>query len=116
VLQGDITVLTKATDLSGTDLDMTGIKIEEHGLEGEQNCALVIASNILFHTELLQTAMNALADGACILAREKVDTESVFSNGFRLETIFQKTLKDEKLLLLRKVMAPFRVLAKKWNP
>jgi hypothetical protein len=95
---------------------MTGIKVGKHGLEDEHNCTLIIASNILLHTELLQTALNALADGACILAREKVDTESVFSNNFRLETVFQKSLKDEKLLLLRKVMAPFRVLAKMWNP
>ncbi|PNF18949.1 hypothetical protein B7P43_G14905 [Cryptotermes secundus] len=81
---------------------MTGIKVEELSLEDEQNCMLVIASSILLHTRLLQTAMNALADGGCILAREKVDTENVVSNGFRLETVFEKTLKDEKLLLLRK--------------
>ncbi|PNF15064.1 hypothetical protein B7P43_G16762, partial [Cryptotermes secundus] len=80
--KGDITVLAKAGDLSGTDLDMTGIKVEEHELWEEQNCTLVIASNILLHRELLQTAVNALADGACLLAREKVDTESVVSNGF----------------------------------
>jgi hypothetical protein len=60
--------------------------------------------------------VNALADGACILAREEVDTESVLSNGFRLETVFEKTLKVEKLLLLRKVTAPLRVLVKEWNP
>jgi hypothetical protein len=95
---------------------MTGIKVEEHELWDEQNCTLVIASNILLHTELLQTAVNSLADGACILAREKVGTESVVSNGLRLETVFEKTLKDEKLLLLRKVTAPLRVLVKKWNP
>ncbi|PNF22347.1 hypothetical protein B7P43_G18281, partial [Cryptotermes secundus] len=102
LLKGDITVLAKAHDLLGTDLDMTGIKVEEHELWDEHNCTLVIASNILLHTELLQTAVNALADGACLLAREKVDTESVVSNCFRLETVFEKTLKDEKLLLLRK--------------
>jgi predicted metal-dependent enzyme (double-stranded beta helix superfamily) len=95
---------------------MTGIKVEEHDLEEEQNCTLVIASDILLHTRLLQTVINALADGACILAREKVVTESVVSNGFRLETVFEKTLKDEKLLLLRKVTSPFKVLVKKWNP
>jgi hypothetical protein len=115
VLQANITILVKADDVPETDLDMAEVKTEEHGLEDEQNCTLVIASNILFHTELLQTAVNALADGACILAREKVDTESVLSNGFRLETVFEKTLKDEKLLLLRKVTTPFRVLAKKCN-
>jgi hypothetical protein len=95
---------------------MTGIKVEKHKLQDEQNCTLVIASNILHHTELLQTAVNALADGACILAREEVDTESVVCDGFRLETVFEKTLKNEKLLLLRKVTAPFRVLVEKWNP
>jgi hypothetical protein len=89
---------------------MTGVKIEEHKLWDEQNCTMVITSNILLHRELMQTAVNALADGACILAREKVDTESVLSNGFRLETVFEKTLKDEKLVLLRKVTAPLKSL------
>jgi hypothetical protein len=95
---------------------MAGIKVEEHELEDEHNCTLVIASNILHQTELLKTAVNALADGACILAREEVNTESVLCNGFRLETVFEKTLKNEKLLLLRKVTAPLRVLVKEWNP
>jgi hypothetical protein len=113
MLQGDITVLAKTSDMSGTDLDFTGIKVEDHELQDEHNCTLVIASNIVLHAELLQTAVNALADGACILAREKIDTESVFSNGFRLETVFEKTLKDEKLLLLRKVTAPLRVMVQK---
>jgi hypothetical protein len=95
---------------------MTGVKVEEHKLQDEHNCMLVIASNILLHKEHLQTAVNALADGAFILAREKVYTESVFSNIFNLETVFEKTLKDEKLLLLRKVTAPLRFLVKEWNP
>jgi hypothetical protein len=95
---------------------MTGIEVEEHELQDKQNCALVIASNILLHKERLQTAVNALADEACILAREKVDTENVLSSIFKLETVFEKTLKNEKLLLLRKVTAPFRVLVKEWNP
>jgi hypothetical protein len=115
-LQGDITVLAKASDLSGTDLDMTGIKVEERELGDDHSCTLVIASNILLHKELLQTAVNALAVGACILAREEVDTESVFCNGLRLETVFEKTLNDEKLLLLRKVTAALWVLVKEWNP
>jgi hypothetical protein len=109
-LQANITVLVKANALLVADLNKTGIKVEEHELEKEQNCTLVIASNILLHRELLQTAASALADGACILTREKLETKSTFSNGFRLETVFEKTLKDEKLLLLRKVMAPLRVL------
>ncbi|PNF18738.1 hypothetical protein B7P43_G05011 [Cryptotermes secundus] len=84
------------------DLNMAEVKIEDHKLKDKQECTLLIASNILLHRELLQTAVNALADGACILAREKVGTESELSNGFRLETMFEKTLKEEKLLLLRK--------------
>ena len=103
VLQVNIKVLAKASDLSGTDLDMKGIKVEEHELEEEKNCIMVIASNIVQHRELLQTAARSLADGGCILAREKVQTNSVLSSGFRLNVVFEKTLKDEKLLLLRKV-------------
>jgi hypothetical protein len=82
---------------------MTGLEVEEHEVEEEQNCTMVIASNIVQHRELLQTVGRSLADGGCILAREKVDTKSVLSSGFRLNVVFEKTLKDEKLLLLRKV-------------
>ena len=99
----NIKILVKASDLSGTDLDMTGIEVEEHELEEEENCTMVIASNIVQHRELLQTAARSLADGGCILAREKVDTNSVLSSGLRLNVVFEKTLKNEKLLLLRKV-------------
>ena len=107
VLQVNIKFLANASDLSGTDLDMAGIEVEEHELEEEENCTMVIASNIVQHTELLQTAAHSLADGGCILAREKVDTNSVLSSGFRLDVVFEKTLKDEKLLLLRKVIVTF---------
>jgi hypothetical protein len=54
---------------------------------------------------LLQIAASSLAEGGCILAREKVDTKNVLSSGFRLNVVFEKTLKDEKFLLLRKVVA-----------
>jgi len=104
VLQVNTKLLTNASDLSGTDLDMTGIEVKEHELEEEENCIMVIASNIMQHRELLQTAAHSLADGGCILAREKVDTYNVLSSGFRLNVVFEKTLKDEKLLLLRKVI------------
>jgi len=103
VLQGHIKLLAKTGDLSGTDLDMTGIEVEEHELEEEVNCTMVIASNIVQHRELLLTVARSVADGGCILVREKVDTNSVLSSGFRLNVVFEKTLKDEKLLLLRKV-------------
>ena len=94
----------KASDLSGTDLDMTGIEVEEHELEEEENCTMVIVSNIVQHRELLQTAAHSLTDGGCMLAREKVDTNNVLCSGLRLNIVFEKTLKDEKLLLLRKVI------------
>jgi len=110
VLQVNIKLFAKAVDLSGTDLDMTGIEVEEHELEEEKNCTMVIASNIVQHRELLQTAARSLADGGCILAREKVDTNSVLSSGFRLNVVFEKTLKDEKLLLLRKVIVTINSL------
>ena len=103
VLQVNLKLLAKAGDLSGTDLDMTGIEVEEHELEEEENCTMIIASNIMQHRELLQTAAHSLAAGGCILARENVDTNSMLSSGFRLNVAFEKTLKDEKLLLLRKV-------------
>jgi len=109
VLQVNIKLLAKASDLSGTDLDMTGIEVEEHELEEEENCIMVIASNIVQHRELLQTAAHSLADGGCILAREKVETNSVLSSGFRLNVVFEKTLKDEKLLLLRKVIGTLNI-------
>jgi hypothetical protein len=93
---------------------MTGIEVEEHELEEEENCTMVIASNIVQHRELLQTVARSLADGGCILAREKVETDSVLSSGFRLNVVFEKTLKDEKLLLLRKVtVTPNRFIRNK---
>jgi len=104
ILQVNIKILAKVSDLSGTDLDMTGIEVEEHELEEEKNCTMVMVSNIVQHRELLQTAARSLADGGCILAREKVDTNSVLSSGFSLTVVFEKTLQDEKLLLLRKVI------------
>jgi len=104
VFQVNIKLLAKPGDMSGTDLDMTGLEVEEHELEEEENCTMIIASNIVQHRELLQTAAHSLADGGCILAREKVDTNSVLSSGFRLNVVFEKTLQDEKLLLLRKVI------------
>jgi len=104
VLQVNIKLLAKAGDLSGTDLDMTGTEVEEHELEEEEDCTMVIASNIVQHRELLQTAAHSLADGGCILAREKVDANSVLCSGFKLNVVFEKTLQDEKLLLLRKVI------------
>ena len=103
-MQVNIKVLAKASDLSGTDLDITGLEVEEHDLEEEKNCIMVIVSNIVQHRELLQTVARSLADGGCILAREKVDTKNVLSSSFRLNIVFEKTLKDEKLLLLRKVI------------
>ena len=112
-LQVNIKILAKVSDLSGTDLDMTGIEVEEHELEEEENCTMVIASNIMQHRELLQTAARSLADGGCILAREKVDISSVLSSGFRLNVVFEKTLKDEKLLLLKKVIVTLNRLIRK---
>jgi len=112
VLQVNIKILAKASDLSGADLDMTGIEVEEHELE-EENCTMVIASNIVQNRELLQMAARSLADGGCILTREKVDTNSVLSSGFRMNVVFEKTLKDEKLLLLRKVIVTFNSFI--WN-
>ena len=103
VLQVNIKILAKASDLSGTDLDVTGIEVEEHELEEEENCTMIIVSNIVQHKEVLQTAARSLSDGGCILAREKVDTKSMLSSDFRLNVVFEKTLKDEKLLFLRKV-------------
>jgi len=103
VLQVKIKFLAKASELSGTDLDMTGLETEDHELEEEENCIMVIASNIVQHRELLQTAARSLADGGCILAREKVETNSMLNGGFRLNVVFEKTLQDEKLLLFRKV-------------
>src|SRR5215469_7264490 len=113
VLQVKLKLLANASDLSGTNLDMTGIEVEEHELEEEENCTMVIASNIMQHRELLQTAAHSLADGGCILAREKVDTNSVLSSDFRLSVVFEKTLQDEKLLLLRKVIVTHKSFI--WN-
>jgi hypothetical protein len=69
-----------------------------------------MASNIVHYSELLHIAVN----GACLLANEKPETKSIFTD-FRLEIVFEKSLTEEKLLLLRKVKAPLRVLASNWK-
>jgi hypothetical protein len=102
-LQADITILANKGNPLVVDLDTTGIKVEDRNLMAEQNCTLIIASNILFHTELLQTANSILAEGACILAREEPNTKLVGTRYFGFETVFEKTLQNEKFLLLRKV-------------
>lgn len=102
-LQADITILTNQDNPLVADLDMTGIKVEDRKLLGEQNCMLVIACNVLHHTKLQQTAVSALADGACILTRENPDTKCMGNNRFGFEVVFEKTLGDEKFVLLRKV-------------
>lgn len=102
-LQADITVLTKQDNPLVADLDMTGLKVEDRKLLGEQNCMLVIACNVLHHATLLQAAVSALADGACILTRENPDTKCMGDNRFGFEVVFEKTLGDEKFVLLRKV-------------
>ena len=103
-MQVNIKLLAKTSDLSGTDLDMRGLEVGDHELQEEENCTMVIASNIMQNRGLLQSAARSLTDGGCILAREKVDTKNVLRSDFRLNIVFEKTLKDEKLLLLRKVI------------
>ncbi|GFG31026.1 hypothetical protein Cfor_11417, partial [Coptotermes formosanus] len=100
--KADITILANKSSPLLMDLDMTGIKVEDSNLMSEQNCTLVIASNVLLHTELLQTAISILAKGACILAREDPNTKCVGNRYFGFETVFEKTLENEKFLLLRK--------------
>jgi hypothetical protein len=102
-LQADITILANKSNPLVVDLDTTGIKVEDRNLMAEQNCTVIIASNILHHTELLQTAISILAEGACILAREKPNTKCMGNRYFGFETVFEKTLENEKFLLLRKV-------------
>lgn len=69
----------------------------------EENCTLIVASNVLLHTELLQTAVSILAEGAYILAREKPNIKCIGNRCIWFKTVFEKTLENEKFLLLRKV-------------
>jgi len=85
------------------DFDTTGIKVENRNLMAEDNCTLIVASNVLLHTELLQTAVSILAEGAYVLAREKLNTKCTGNRCIGFETVFEKTLENEKFLLLRKV-------------
>ena len=103
LLQADITILADKSNPLVVDFDTTGIKVEERNLMAEENCTLIVASNVLLHTELLQTAINILAEGACILAREKRNIKCVGNRCIGFETVFEKTLENEKFLLLRKV-------------
>ena len=85
------------------ELKPEGFKIEDNKLSGEQNCLIIIVPDILNNPDLLQVAMNSLADGAFLLAREKLDSEVKLSPTLKFQLIFERTLQDEKLFLLKKV-------------
>ena len=103
ILQADITILADESNPLVVDFDATGIKVEDRKLVEEESCTLIVASNVLLHPELLQTAISILAEGACILAREKPSTKRMGNRCVGFETVFEKTLENEKFLLLRKV-------------
>ncbi|KAJ4448696.1 hypothetical protein ANN_00086, partial [Periplaneta americana] len=100
--QADVTVMASADNPSVADLESSQIKVEYRKMEREEDCRLIIAANILSDTKLLDTAVKALADGAFILTRETDADKSVKAD---LDVVFEKTLENHKLLLLRKAGA-----------
>ncbi|KAJ4448693.1 hypothetical protein ANN_00083 [Periplaneta americana] len=99
LIQPDITVVASADNPSVADLESSQIKVEDRKLDRGEDCRLIIAANILSDTKLLDMAVKALADGAFILTRETDADKSVEAD---LDVVFEKTLEDHKLLLLRK--------------
>ncbi|XP_069677436.1 fatty acid synthase-like isoform X2 [Periplaneta americana] len=102
LIQANITLLAESTEPTIEGLEISGFKVEDRKLMAEQKCMLIIASDVLSNPELLQTASGALADGACVLAREKSNMEVTANNCFNLDVVFEKTVEDEKLILLMK--------------
>ncbi|XP_069698899.1 uncharacterized protein [Periplaneta americana] len=94
--------MASADNPSVADLESSQIKVEYRKMEREEDCRLIIAANILSDTKLLDTAVKALADGAFILTRETDADKSVKAD---LDVVFEKTLENHKLLLLRKAGA-----------
>ncbi|XP_069699383.1 fatty acid synthase-like [Periplaneta americana] len=99
LIQADMTVVASADNPSVADLESSKIKVEDRKLDRGEDCRLIIAANILSDTKLLDMAVKALADGAFILTRETAADKSVEAD---LDVVFEKTLEDCKLLLLRK--------------
>ncbi|KAJ9600111.1 hypothetical protein L9F63_009587 [Diploptera punctata] len=102
LIQADITILADPDDPAFSDLDVVGYKIEDRKLSNETNCILIIASEILQDPELLKIAINALAEGACILTREKLNMKQTVDSTSGVEIIFQKSMDDEIFVLLKK--------------
>ncbi|KAJ4448692.1 hypothetical protein ANN_00082, partial [Periplaneta americana] len=102
LIQADVTVVASTSNSSVADLEPYKVKVEDRKLGRGEGCRLIIAANILSDTKLLDMAVKALADGAFILTRETDADKSVEAD---LDVVFEKTLEDCKLLLLRKAGA-----------
>ncbi|XP_069675926.1 fatty acid synthase-like [Periplaneta americana] len=110
LIQAKLTLLANAEDPLINKLEITGFKVEDRHLMSEQKCTLIIASDVLSQPDLLQTALRALAEGGCILSREKSCAEITDYCSFKLEVVFEKTLEDEKLVLLKKAATVERMV------
>jgi hypothetical protein len=82
--------LAKASDLSVREVDKTRIMVEEYEVENEHNCSLVISSNILLYTQLMQAAVGVLADVAFSLLVRNT-TQGVHSaKAFNLKLLLRR--------------------------
>nr|CAD7400388.1 unnamed protein product [Timema cristinae] len=101
LIQAEINVLAPPTNEKAAELG-SAIQVADRKLSGEQNCLLIVATNILGRTEVLQTALGALSEKGCLIAREKPDKiDYQLDSG--LEIIFDQVVDNERILLLHKV-------------
>ncbi|CAG2054468.1 unnamed protein product [Timema podura] len=121
LIQAEINVLAPPTNEKAAELG-SAIQVADRKLSGEQNSLLIVASNILGRTEVLQTALGALSDKGCLIAREKPDKiDYQLESG--LEIIFDQVVDNERILLLRKaaqvlstVVIPITETSYSWLP
>lgn len=99
LIQADINILTtKQQHLE----EMTGINVSEKKLVTESGCLLVVISNVLERTQLLQTALGVLVRGGFVVARESKDFDVTNIDTPNVEVILQHKLETEQIILLRK--------------
>ncbi|KAH1010150.1 fatty acid synthase [Dendroctonus ponderosae] len=96
LIQPDIIILSK------TELDVKNVKVEDKRLLTELDCSLVVGSQILQRSNILQLAFGSTKENGFILSREPLDFDVSPANhpSLSIVTVFETA--DEKLVFFKK--------------
>lgn len=97
LIQADINILT-----TEPMEEMNGITISDKKLVTESNCLLIIATNVVNRSQLLQTALNALTPGGFVVARESLDVDLKSIDLPNVQAILQHKLDNEQIIMIKK--------------